>query len=143
MDDAWLDDYIAAWVDHPVAGSPHGAQALAHFLSFLSPTIRYRDVPTGLVFVGHGEVESMCQGAYQWCADLTSDVLTRQTNGSLFAFETVTSGTNTGPMGELPATGLPFSFKSVSVGRVGTDGLVEEHRDYWDLSTMLNQVGLA
>jgi hypothetical protein len=141
MNDRWLNDYIEAWVDHPIAGSPQGTEALARFLRLLSPTVRYEDVPTGMVFVGHKEVEAMCQGAFGWSADLTSKVLTRQTNGSHFAFETETSGTNTGSMGAAPATGLPFAFKSVSVGRVSPDGLVEEHRDYWDLATFLNQMG--
>jgi hypothetical protein len=48
MDSAWLDNYIDAWVLHPVAGSPAGAKALANLLDFMSPNVQYQDVPTGL-----------------------------------------------------------------------------------------------
>jgi hypothetical protein len=142
VDSGLLDDYIDAWLLHPHAGSPEGSRALAQLLGFMSPTIRYEDVPSAMVFVGHQGVKEMSEAAYQWSSDLAFKVLTRQTNGSLYAFETETTGTNTGTMGPIPATGQRFSLRTVSVGHVSEDGLVVEQRDYWDLGSFLTQIGL-
>jgi hypothetical protein len=108
----------------------------------MSPGVRYEDVPTGMVFVGHDGVKEMSEGAYQWSSDMAFKVVTRQTNGLLYAFEVETTGTNTGAMGSTPATGRPFALRGVSVGTVSGDGLVEEHRDYWDLGGFLIQIGI-
>jgi hypothetical protein len=45
MDPRWLDDYISAWLLHPLAGSTQGAGALAQLLSFMSQTVRYEECP--------------------------------------------------------------------------------------------------
>jgi hypothetical protein len=142
MDSRWLDDYISAWLLHPLAGSTQGAGALAQLLSFMSQTVRYEDVPSGTVFVGHQGIKEMSEAAHQWSSDLAFKVLTRQMNGSLYAFETETTGTNTGNTGPMPATRRPFVLRGVSVGTVSADGLVEAHRDYWDLGSFLAQMGV-
>jgi hypothetical protein len=126
---------------HPLAGSPEGAGALAQLLNLMSPGIRYEDVPTGMVFVGHDGVREMSEAAYQWSSDMAFKVLTRQTDGSLYAFEVETTGTNTGAVGSMPATGRPYLLRAVSVGSLSPDGLVHEHRDYWDLGGFLTQIG--
>ncbi|HVM63859.1 MAG TPA: ester cyclase [Acidimicrobiales bacterium] len=141
MDAAWLDDYISAWVLHPRAGSPGGADALTDLLKFMSPNVEYKDVPTGLVWVGHDGVKEMSTGAHQWSADLSFTVHTRQTNGSLFALECEVAGTNTGDFGAVRATGRRFALWGVSVGTVSREGLVQEHRDYWDMPGFMAQIG--
>jgi hypothetical protein len=141
MDSVWLDDYIAAWTLHPVAGSPEGRGALEQLLRFMSPSVRYEDVPSGNVFVGHDGIRDMSKRTHEWASDLTFKAVTRQTNGSLYAFEAECTGINTGAMGSVPASGRPFVLRMVSVGSVSTYGLVQEHRDYWDLAGFLNQIG--
>jgi hypothetical protein len=137
-----LDDYIAAWLLHPLAGTVDGATALADLVSFMTPAVRYEDVPSGMVFVGHEGIKEMGAAAHAWSSDITFKVVSRQTNGRLYAFETETIGTHTGSAGALPATGRRFVLRGVSVGRVSGDGLVEEQRDYWDLGSFLVQVGV-
>jgi hypothetical protein len=141
MDSAWLDDYIAAWKLHPLAGSPEGHGALKQLLTFLTPSIRYEDVPTGNVYVGHDGITKMSNETHKWAPDLTFKVVTRQTDGSLYAFESEATGTNTSAVGSMPATGRPFMIRLVSVGTVSSGGLVGEHRDYWDLAGFLKQIG--
>ena len=143
MDAAWLDDYVSAWVLHPLAASPDGAEALADLLEFMSPNVQYKDVPTGLVWVGHEGVKEMSTGAHQWSSDLTFTVHTRETNGSLFAFEAEVTGTNTGDFGAVSASGRRFGLWGVSVGRVSREGLVQVHRDYWDMPGFMAQIGAA
>ena len=138
----WLDHYIYAWLLHPVAGTPDGAMELRELLAFVSPSIRYEDVPTASVFEGHEGMKAMCELAHQWSPDLTVHVLSRQTDGKMFAFEAESTGTNATAMGDLPATGRKFVLRGVSVGSFDDDGLVVSQRDYWDLGSFLSQVGL-
>jgi len=141
MGTSWLDDFVTAWILHPHAGSAEGARSLSDLLAFMSPTVRYEDVPTKQVLLGHAGVEDMCKRAYEWSADLEFRVLTSQSNGSMYAFEHEGSGTNTTALGSLPATGRHFVIRGVSVGTISAGGLVEEHRDYWDLASFLEQIG--
>ena len=142
MDASWLDRYIDAWLLHPVAGTVEGEGELKSLLKFFSPEAIYEDVPSSSVFQGHEGIKQMCELANQWSSDLDFNVLTRQTNGSLFSFESETVGTNTSTLGDLPATGRRFVLRGVSVGQVDDAGLVREHRDYWDMGSFLTQIGV-
>ena len=51
------------------------------------------------------------------------------------------SGTHTGPMGELPATGKPFEIAFLSIFRI-EDGRIAELWVEWDNVAMLTQLGL-
>ncbi|HXX90888.1 MAG TPA: ester cyclase [Acidimicrobiales bacterium] len=136
-----LDSYIDAWLMHPQAGAEGGDQYLEALLACMSFDICYEDVPTGMVFDGHEGVAEMAAASHTWSNDLTIRVTSRQTDGTNFALECETTGTNTGDTGAVAATGRTFSFRGVSIGRFGPDGLVVEHRDYWDLMTFLGQIG--
>ena len=142
MDASWLDRYIDAWLLHRVAGTVGGERELGSLLRFFSPGVIYEDVPSSSLFEGHKGIKQMCELANQWSSDLDFNVLTRQTNGSLFSFETESVGTNTSTLGDLPATGRRFLLRGVSVGQVDDEGLVREHRDYWDMGSFLMQIGV-
>jgi steroid delta-isomerase-like uncharacterized protein len=141
MSTEWLDGYIEAWLVHPFAGGPAGGQALNRLLSFMSPEVEYEDVPTGSVFKGQSGIAAMCAGAFQMSSDLTFEIVSRQVDGRRYAFENVGAGTNTGAVGPIPATGRPIAFRGVAVGSISPDGLVESHRDYWDMAGLLVQLG--
>jgi hypothetical protein len=142
VDAAWLDRYVDAWLLHALAGTPDGGGELQTLVKFFAPDATYEDVPSGLVFQGHNGVKEMCEGAHQWSSDLSIKVLTRQTDGSMYCFEAESVGTNTAPLGEIPATGQRFLLRTVSVGQVDDNELVREHRDYWDLGSFLTQIGI-
>ena len=141
MNSEWLDRYIDAWLLHPDAASPEGGAAMERLLGFMSEDVRYEDVPTQSVFDGHDGIAEMCSGAFQMSADLTFEIVSRQTAGHLYAFEAIGTGTNTGAVGPIPATGRPIVLRGISVGSVSADGLVESHRDYWDMAGFLVQLG--
>jgi SnoaL-like polyketide cyclase len=141
VDASWLDRYLDAWVLHAEAGRLGGEEELASLVRFFSSVVRYEDVPSAAVFEGHGGIRQMCATANQWASDLEFRVLSRQTDGSMFSFETETSGVDSSPLGGLRATGRRFVLRGVSVGRVDDDSLVSEHRDYWDLGSYLTQIG--
>jgi SnoaL-like polyketide cyclase len=137
---AGLDDYLSAWLVHPKAGAEDGEEELLQLLSLMSLDVRYEDVPTSSVFHGHQGIQDVCEAAHAWSEDVSMRVTSRQTDGDHFAIEVIASGTNTGAMGSSPATGRLFSYPMASVGRFGPDGLVLEHRDYWDLMSFLRQL---
>ena len=139
---AWLDGYIDAWLGHVVAGGPDGAPALALLNEFMAEDVVYDDVPSSARFVGHQGVADMAAQAYELAHDLTFEIASRQTDGRSFAFETRGAGTNTGPLGPMPATGKPFTLRGVSIGTVTPAGLVDTHRDYWDMAALLGQLGM-
>lgn len=58
-----------------------------------------------------------------------------------YAFEWVWRGTHDGSSARLPATGKRFEVRGVSVGRLASGKIVENH-DYWDMTGFLMQVGL-
>jgi steroid delta-isomerase-like uncharacterized protein len=142
MNSEWLDRYIDAWSEHPAAGSPEGGEALQRLLGFMSEDVHYEDVPSHSVFEGHDGIAAMCAGAFQMSSDLTFEIVNRQTDGRLYAFENVSTGTNTGAVGPIPATGRPIALRGIAVGSISPDGLVESHRDYWDMAGLLVQLGV-
>jgi steroid delta-isomerase-like uncharacterized protein len=142
VDHEWLDAYIEAWAVHPHAGGPDGADELARLLRFMSDDVRYEDVPSTMVFSGHDGIGEMCAGAFQMSSDLHFAVVSRQIDGRSYAFESVGRGTSTGAVGPLPATGAPIELRGVAVGTVSDDGRVTSHRDYWDMASLLMQLGV-
>ena len=143
MGSSWLDRYIEAWLLHPQAGGEGGEEALTSLLAFMSEEVRYEDVPSGAVFIGHDGIRQMGAGALLMAADITFEIGQRVPGQGSYAFETVCRGTNTGAIGPLPGKGSPFSFRGVSVGEVSEAGLVTSQRDYWDLAGLLRQLDVS
>jgi ketosteroid isomerase-like protein len=136
-----VEEYFAAWARHAQAGDPiAGAADRERWLAFLDPAVRYEDVPTGQVFVGHEGVVRMGAQALQMANDIRFTCISAQEDGERFAVETETHGTNSGAVGAFPATGKRFVLRGVSVGRRTPEGKVVEHKDYWDLAGYLRQI---
>lgn len=142
MSPSGLDRYIDAWLRHPQAGGERGKEALTVLLGFMDEDVRYEDVPTGAVFVGHDGIRQMGAGALEMAADMSFEVAQRAIGKDSYAFETICRGTNTGAIGPLPGTGASFVFRGVSIGEVSDAGLVVSQRDYWDLAGLLRQLGV-
>jgi SnoaL-like polyketide cyclase len=144
MNSSWLERYLDAWINHPQPrGSDGDEEAMSTLLGFMSADVRYEDVPTGAVFVGHDGIREMGAGALQMSADMTFDVVQRVAGLRSYAFETICRGTNTGSIGPLPGRGVPFTLRGVSIGEVTENGLVVSQRDYWDLAGLLGQLGVS
>ena len=140
---SWVEDYFAAWARHAQASDPvSGAADRERLLAFMDTEIRYEDVPTAQVFIGHAGVITMGAQALLMAKDIRFTCISAQQSGDQFAFETETHGTNTGAVGAFPATGKPFILRAVSVGRRTPAGKVISHKDYWDLAGYLRQIGV-
>ncbi len=143
MSQSWLDRYIDAWCHHPQASGEGGEEVMATLLAFMSDEVRYEDVPTGAVFVGHDGIRQMGAGALEMSANMSFEVAHRVAGNNSYAFEAICRGTNTGAIGPLPGTGNIFTFRGVSIGEVSEAGVVVSQRDYWDLAGLLGQLGVS
>jgi steroid delta-isomerase-like uncharacterized protein len=64
-------------------------------------------------------------------------------DGSTAVTEWHMGGTHQGDLPRIgPGTGNPFSVPGVSIDEV-RDGLIQQHRDYWNVAAYRRQVGLA
>jgi hypothetical protein len=109
----------------------------------MSEDVRYEDVPTGAVFVGHDGIREMGGAALQMASDMSFEVHQRVGGERSYAFEVTCRGTNDGAVGPFPATGRPFTFRTVSIGEVSDTGLVVSQRDYWNLAELTGQLGIS
>ena len=134
MDAAWLERYFKAWARHAQATDPKtGADDMARLLSFLSPEIRYEDVPTAQTFVGAQGMREMGAQALAMAADLNFTFVSGVADKTHFAFENECRGT--------AGNGKAFLLRAVAIGRIGPDGKVISHKDYWDLAGYMRQMG--
>ncbi|HET7715350.1 MAG TPA: ester cyclase [Bauldia sp.] len=78
------------------------------------------------------------------------DIETRMTrtvlNGAAYAVEWSMTGTHEGPLvtpdGHIPATGKPVRINVATIGRTDAAGRIVEERRYYDLSSVMSQLGL-
>ena len=61
-------------------------------------------------------------------------------DSNMVAYVTTTTGTQTGPMGDLPASGREFVLKNIVIQRI-EDGKIAETWISWDNVAMLTQLG--
>jgi steroid delta-isomerase-like uncharacterized protein len=76
-------------------------------------------------------------GAVPDCNDKIDFILA---DSNMVAYVTTTTGTQTGPMGDLPASGREFTLKNIVVQRI-EDGKIAETWISWDNVAMLTQLG--
>jgi steroid delta-isomerase-like uncharacterized protein len=131
----WMQGYLDAW----------NARDVERVLGYMSEDVVLADIPLGDQVHGAAaarEFVARIMSAY-------SSDFRRQLgrlvvyDGTTYAFEFSETGTNdlSVPGGRFPATGRPFELSVVSIGRVQA-GKIVEHKDYWDLTDYLRQVGL-
>jgi steroid delta-isomerase-like uncharacterized protein len=116
---------------------------MAGTLATLSPDCVFEDIPMGRRFDGHEGAREYYQ--LWWSAfAVTVEGIGRSywLNDSLFVSEAIYHGRHMGPFLGIPATGnairLPFVvFVSFTQGRFGGE------RFYYDMSTLLRQIGAS
>jgi steroid delta-isomerase-like uncharacterized protein len=131
---AWIDDYVAAWNAHdPVAVT-----------DFMTSDVVYADFGLGEEFRGIEAVRDFVEGMelgfstnYRFALEMS--IVT----DDAYTWEWTMTGTNDceDPERGFPATGARFEIPGVSIG-ILRNGKIRENRDYWNMTTYLNQVGL-
>jgi steroid delta-isomerase-like uncharacterized protein len=101
----------------------------------------YEDVTFAVVCRDAAETRGFFEGAYSAFPDLHFTLTSAAINAERAALEWTMTGTHQGDLPGLPATGKPFSVRGSTIFEIAADK-IGAVRDYWDLATLLRQVGL-
>jgi steroid delta-isomerase-like uncharacterized protein len=121
---AWID----AWNSH----NPDNVVAL------FTEDALVEDLTLGAVSQGLAEIRDFAVSAFTAFPDIHFDLVDSTLKGGHGTIEWVFSGTDTGAFG---GTGLRFSVRGVTVMDVRGTKLTRQ-TDYWDLATVLREIGL-
>ena len=127
--------YSRAWTSEPV-----------ELLDFFAPDGSYTDVAMGATYNGREEIARFHRWMLKFAPDSAVEFSDACALDGRLYLQWVWSGTFEGalrlPVGSLAeSTGANFSVPGVAACRYAADGKLLSHHDYWDLSTMLRQVG--
>jgi steroid delta-isomerase-like uncharacterized protein len=125
-----LDEWAEGW-------SNHDMQRVA---SVFTDDCVYEDVALGVINRGKDELIAFGNGFIAGVPDLSVEVTSRFASGDLAAAEWTMSGTHTGNLPGMPATGKTFSLRGVSTFQLRGKKLIR-CSDYWDLATFQKQLG--
>jgi len=127
--------YSRAWTSEPV-----------ELLDFFAPDGSYTDVAMGATYNGREEIARFHRWMLKFAPDSAVEFSDACALDGRLYLQWVWSGTFEGalrlPDGSLAeSTGANFSVPGVAACRYAADGKLLSHHDYWDLRTMLRQVG--
>ena len=126
-----LDDYLAAWNSHDVE----------KIASFFTDDCVYEDVAVGAVNRGKEQVKAFVSGTFTAFPDFKLERTSSFVAGDWRGAEWIMSGTQTGDIPGLPATGKSFSIRGASITEL-QEGKIRRNSDYWNLASWLQQLGL-
>lgn len=124
-------DLFAAWSQHD----------LARIDALFAADGVYEDVPPRREYVGPEEIKGFLSAIWTWAPDIEFSVTSVAVAGGTAVAEWVMTGTQTGPIGAIPASGNEFSVRGASVLEI-RDGKITRNSDYYDLSSLLVQFGV-
>jgi steroid delta-isomerase-like uncharacterized protein len=119
------------WAD---AWNSHDADAVA---ALFTRDGLFEDVPFGVVAHGTQEIRAAADGFFTVVPDLHISVVNSSLTDGRGTIEWVFSGTDHGVYG----TGKTFAFRGATVLEL-RGGRISRDSDYWDLATLLRQLGL-
>jgi steroid delta-isomerase-like uncharacterized protein len=127
-----IKDYVAAW-------NSHDAEKIA---SFFTEDGVHEDVAIGSIYHGRNELKVGLIPLFAACPDFKLEIRTLFSATDCVAQEWVMTGTQTGAFDGLgiPATGKSFSIRGASITKL-RGSKIERNTDYWNLTTMLQQLG--
>jgi steroid delta-isomerase-like uncharacterized protein len=97
----------------------------------------------GAVTHGRDELRAYAEAVYVAFPDFTATPVSGFADGNRAVLEWVLSGTYEGTFGTLPpGTGQRVEVRVATVLELTDDGLIAHDREYWDLATLLDQLGL-
>jgi steroid delta-isomerase-like uncharacterized protein len=103
--------------------------------------LRHSQATTDMQVTSRDDMKQLMQLYQEFAPDqkLTIDFIIAK--GNMVAGYGTYSGTNTGPLGELPATGKPFELKNINIFQI-VNGRIAEQWVEWDNMAILTQLGL-
>ncbi|MBI2911554.1 MAG: ester cyclase [Chloroflexi bacterium] len=101
----------------------------------------FEDVPFGMTARGKQELAASLRMWLGAVPDAHARLASSFVAGDRAAAEVVVTGTHTGDLPGLPATGRRFEIRAVSVLEL-QQGKVKRRSDYWDSASFLRQLGV-
>jgi steroid delta-isomerase-like uncharacterized protein len=100
----------------------------------------YEDVAGAQLVRGKEAIKELLRAAYAWAPDFRVTIKSLIVADNTAATEWVSEGIQTGPIGDLPASGNSFRLRGASV-LTFRDGKIAKVTDYYDMATFLRQLG--
>ena len=125
-----VNELYAAWSLHQ----------LEKIDAILTEDAAYEDVASGHVYRGTEEIKQLLRAVYAWAPDYRVTMKSLILEGDVAATEWQSEGIQTGPVGDLPASGNSFRLRGVSI-LTFRDGKIASVTDYYDMATFLRQLG--
>jgi len=100
----------------------------------------YEDVAADQVHRGTEEIKQLLRAAYAWAPDFRATMKSLIVADDCAATEWISEGIQTGPIGDLPASGNSFRLRGASI-LTFRDGKIASVTDYYDMATFLTQLG--
>jgi steroid delta-isomerase-like uncharacterized protein len=126
-----IGDYLAAWNSHDTK----------KVLSFFTEDIVYEDVAVGVVKRGKKELNDFIDEFFTGFPDLKFEVRNHFFSMERSCREWVMTGTHSGDLPKLPATGRTIKVRGAGISEVKGDK-ISRHTDYYDMVTLLRQLGV-
>jgi steroid delta-isomerase-like uncharacterized protein len=109
-------------------------------LDLVTDDVVYEDVGVGVVIRGEADFEALVTEAGTAIPDFAVELLTGFATEEMAAAEYLISGTQTGDLPYLAASGNAFTVRASSVF-VLADGLIQRESRYYDMVQFLTQLG--
>jgi steroid delta-isomerase-like uncharacterized protein len=126
-----LDEWAAGW----------STQDIERVLSLCTDECVYEDVPLGVVNRGKEELRAFGQQVFNAFPDFKIELSTHVAAGDWAMLEWTMSGTHQADLPGMPATGKSFFVRGATALQLD-DGRIRRNSDYWDVATLLTQLGL-
>lgn len=123
---------------HEEAEAAHDVEAI---VATFSPDAVLEPKPTGTDFVGPEQIRVFYQDLFTAFPDLAPRLVRRYQDGATIIDELVFAGTHAGPFMGIPATNRPVEVAASVIYDV-RDGQLTREAAYWDVATMLVQMGV-
>jgi steroid delta-isomerase-like uncharacterized protein len=123
----------------------HEAAEAAHDSAGVAKTFAAEGVldpkPTGATFTGHTAITAWYADLFTAFPDLAPALVNRYQDGNVIVDEVVFSGRHDGPFLGIPATGKLVKVAASVVYEFAGGAIIRESA-YWDVATMLIQMGV-
>jgi steroid delta-isomerase-like uncharacterized protein len=129
--DRTLEEWAAGW----------STQDIERVISLCTDQCVYEDVPLGIVNHGKEELRAFGQQVFNAFPDFKIELTTQVTAADWAMLEWIMSGTHQADLPGMPATGKSFSVRGATALQLD-DGQISRNSDYWDMATLLTQLGL-
>lgn len=126
-----LEEWAAGW----------STQDIERVLSVCTDDCLYEDVPLGVVNHGKEELRAFGEQVFNAFPDFKIELSSHVAAGDWAMLEWTMSGTHQADLPGMPATGRPFSVRGAT-GLQLAKGRISRNSDYWDMATLLTQLGL-